>query len=81
MHQVVPSLLVSVHRQVQELLECRIEIVQMYRKVGRILRAPGTVLATARQASVAITACWTIPKNISFIVLTVDAYVREMDIL
>ena len=51
---------------------------RLYRTVGRILLAPATALATTRQAGVAIWACWAIPKNRCFILLTVDDYVREM---
>ena len=54
---------------------------RVYRTVGRILHAPATVVATTRPAGVAIWACSVIPKTRYFIVLTVEAYVREMDIL
>ena len=54
---------------------------RVYRTVGRILRAPATALATMRQAGVAIWACWAIPKNRCFILLTVDNIVREMGML
>ena len=53
----------------------------VYRTVGRILRAPANALATTRHAGVAIWASWAIAKNRCFIVLTVDVYVRETDIL
>ena len=38
-------------------------------------------LATTRQAGLAIWACWVIPKNRPFILLSVDGYVREMYML
>ena len=54
---------------------------RVHRTVGRILRAPATALPTTRQAGVAIWACWAVPKNRCFILLTVDDYVRETDML
>ena len=49
--------------------------------VVRILHAPATALVTTRQAGVAIWASWAISENLSFIVLTVGAYVRETYVL